>query len=129
MTKLNFRTHPFLLGFEQLERLAERTAKSGADGYPPFNIEQASENAYRITLAVAGFDARLLGADDLLVEAEFFVGRELPLDGRAQGGGHARGDGLGSGGGGHGVDSWRNAVAGGGIRSQTARPMREPTRA
>ncbi len=55
MTKLSFRAHPFLLGFEQLERLAERTAKSGAEGYPPFNIEQASENAYRITLAVAGF--------------------------------------------------------------------------
>ena len=33
----------------------ERTAKSGNDGYPPFNIEQTSETGYRITLAVAGF--------------------------------------------------------------------------
>ena len=55
MTKLTLGAHPFLLGFEQLERLVERTAKSGAEGYPPFNIEASSENAYRITLAVAGF--------------------------------------------------------------------------
>jgi HSP20 family molecular chaperone IbpA len=55
MTKLALGTHPFLLGFEQLERLVERTAKSGNEGYPPYNIEQTSENSYRITLAVAGF--------------------------------------------------------------------------
>ncbi len=55
MTKLTLGSHPFLLGFDQLERLVERTAKSGNDGYPPYNIEQRGENAYRITLAVAGF--------------------------------------------------------------------------
>jgi HSP20 family molecular chaperone IbpA len=55
MTKLTFTAHPHLLGFDQLERLVERTAKSGNEGYPPFNIEQASENGFRITLAVAGF--------------------------------------------------------------------------
>ena len=55
MTKLTFAAHPFLLGFDQLERLVERTAKSGSDGYPPFNIEQAGDNAFRITLAIAGF--------------------------------------------------------------------------
>ena len=55
MTKMTLGTHPFLLGFEQLERLVERTAKSGNDGYPPYNIEQTSETSYRITLAVAGF--------------------------------------------------------------------------
>lgn len=55
MTKLTLGTHPFLLGFEELERLVERTAKSGNDGYPPYNIEQASTTSYRITLAVAGF--------------------------------------------------------------------------
>lgn len=46
---------PFLLGFERLEQLLERTAKSGIDGYPPYNIEQSSEDKLRITLAVAGF--------------------------------------------------------------------------
>jgi len=55
MTKLTFGAHPFLLGFEELERLVERTAKSAADGYPPFNIEQRGPRSYRITLAVAGF--------------------------------------------------------------------------
>ncbi|MFN3643769.1 MAG: Hsp20 family protein [Gemmobacter sp.] len=55
MTKLSFGAHPFLLGFEQLERLVERTAKTAGDGYPPFNIERTGENDYRITLAVAGF--------------------------------------------------------------------------
>ncbi|WP_439142099.1 Hsp20 family protein [Pseudooctadecabacter sp.] len=55
MTKLTLGTHPFLLGFEELERLVERTAKSGNEGYPPYNIEQTSQTSYRITLAVAGF--------------------------------------------------------------------------
>jgi HSP20 family molecular chaperone IbpA len=55
MTKVTFASHPYLLGFEQLDRLVERTAKSGNDGYPPYNIEQRGESSYRITLAVAGF--------------------------------------------------------------------------
>lgn len=55
MTKISFASHPYLLGFEELDRLVERTAKSGNEGYPPYNIEQVSEQAYRITLAVAGF--------------------------------------------------------------------------
>ncbi|MGM0585651.1 MAG: Hsp20 family protein [Pseudomonadota bacterium] len=55
MSRMTFASHPFLLGFEQLDRLVERTAKTSSDGYPPYNIEQRGENAYRITLAVAGF--------------------------------------------------------------------------
>ncbi|WGH77757.1 Hsp20 family protein [Jannaschia ovalis] len=55
MTKPTFGTHPFLLGFDQLERLVERTARTGNDGYPPYNIEQTGESGFRITLAVAGF--------------------------------------------------------------------------
>ncbi len=74
MTKLTLSTHPFLLGFEQLERLVERTAKSELGGYPPFNIEQTSENSYRITLAVAGF-----AEDDLSITVE---DRQLVIRGR-----------------------------------------------
>lgn len=74
MTKLTLTTHPFLLGFDQLERLVERTAKSGNDGYPPYNIEQTSENSYRITLAVAGF-----AEDDLSITVE---DRQLVVRGR-----------------------------------------------
>ena len=64
MTKMTLGSHPFLLGFEQLERLVEQAAK-GQDGYPPFNIEQVSERGYRITLAVAGFSD-----DDLSITVE-----------------------------------------------------------
>jgi HSP20 family molecular chaperone IbpA len=74
MTKLTFAAHPFLLGFDQLERLVERTAKSGNDGYPPFNIEQSSENGFRITLAVAGFRE-----DDIAITVE---DRQLMIRGR-----------------------------------------------
>jgi len=55
MTKASFASHPYLLGFEQLERMLERTAKTGNDGYPPYNIESRGEGVYRITVAVAGF--------------------------------------------------------------------------
>jgi HSP20 family molecular chaperone IbpA len=65
MTKISFASHPFLLGFEQLDRLVERTAKTGNEGYPPYNIEQSSDNIYRITLAVAGFRE-----DDLSITLE-----------------------------------------------------------
>lgn len=54
MSKMGLGTHPFLLGFDQLERLAERAAK-GAEGYPPYNIEHLAPDGFRITLAVAGF--------------------------------------------------------------------------
>jgi len=65
---------PFLLGFEHLERLLERTAKSAGDGYPPYNIEQASDDKLSITLAVAGF-----GRDELAVTVE---GRQLVIRGK-----------------------------------------------
>ena len=55
MSRISFTSHPFLLGFEQLDQLVERSAKAGSDGYPPYNIEQRGKDAYRITLAVAGF--------------------------------------------------------------------------
>jgi HSP20 family molecular chaperone IbpA len=63
-----------MLGFEQLERLLERTAKTGNEGYPPFNIEQTSDFSYRITLAVAGF-----GDEDLAITIE---DRQLVIRGR-----------------------------------------------
>lgn len=53
MGNSNFANHPFLLGFERLDRLMERSAQN--DGYPPYNIEQVSDNDFRISLAVAGF--------------------------------------------------------------------------
>ena len=78
MTKVTFASHPFLLGFEQLDRLVERTAKAGNDGYPPYNIEQCSDAAYRITLAVAGFAEADLA---ITVEANQLVIRGQQGDG------------------------------------------------
>ena len=46
---------PFLLGFDQFERTIDRISKLSSDSYPPYNIEQISENSLRITVAVAGF--------------------------------------------------------------------------
>ena len=73
MTKISLGAHPYLLGFDQIERLAERAAK-GAEGYPPYNIEHVAPDGFRITLAVAGFQA-----DDLAVTTE---DRQLVIRGR-----------------------------------------------
>ncbi len=74
MSKHTLGSYPHMLGFEQLERLLERTAKTGNEGYPPFNIEQTSDDSYRITLAVAGF-----GETDLSITVE---DRQLVIRGR-----------------------------------------------
>lgn len=65
MTRLSLFNSPLLLGFDQFERTLDRVAKASADGYPPYNIEQTSEDSLRITLAVAGFSE-----DDLSVHIE-----------------------------------------------------------
>jgi HSP20 family molecular chaperone IbpA len=65
MTRLSLFSSPLLLGFDHFERTLDRVTKSSADGYPPYNIEQISEDGLRITLAVAGF-----ADDDLSVQIE-----------------------------------------------------------
>ena len=59
MTRVPSLSSPFLLGFDEIERLLDRVAK-GSDGYPPYNIERVARDGInperlRITLAVAGF--------------------------------------------------------------------------
>ena len=59
MSKVPSLSSPFLLGFDEIERVLDRVAKA-ADGYPPYNIERLARDAQkperlRITLAVAGF--------------------------------------------------------------------------
>ncbi len=54
-TELNplYRT---LVGFDRIASLMDQAARlDAAPGYPPFNIEQTSEDAFHIELAVAGF--------------------------------------------------------------------------
>jgi len=65
MSRLSLFNNPLLLGFDQFERTLDRIAKSSAEGYPPYNIEQLGENGLRIMLAVAGFSSA-----DLSVQIE-----------------------------------------------------------
>ena len=59
MSRVPSLSSPFLLGFDEIERVLDRVSK-GADGYPPYNIERLAREPktperLRITLAVAGF--------------------------------------------------------------------------
>ena len=61
---------PLFLGFDHLEQMLERAAKTSSDGYPPYNIEQTGPAGLRITLAVAGFtmdDLQITQEDNQLV--------------------------------------------------------------
>ena len=55
MARMTAFNSPLLLGFEHLEQILDRASRTSAEGYPPYNIEQTSDNGLRITLAVAGF--------------------------------------------------------------------------
>lgn len=54
-TRVSLFSSPLLLGFDQVERVLDRVAKSANEGYPPYNIEQIGEHRLRIVIAVAGF--------------------------------------------------------------------------
>jgi len=45
------------VGFDRMQRLLDAAMRhdNGAQSYPPYNIETRGENAYRISMAVAGF--------------------------------------------------------------------------
>jgi len=55
------------VGFDQIADLMDRvlTNDAGAQSYPPYNIEKTADDAYRISIAVAGFTA-----DELDVEVK-----------------------------------------------------------
>lgn len=65
MTRTPSLSHPFLLGFDDIERALDRVAKGASEGYPPYNIERLARSddepdRLRITLAVAGFSREQL---------------------------------------------------------------------
>jgi HSP20 family molecular chaperone IbpA len=76
---------PFLLGFDEIERVLDRVAKA-ADGYPPYNIERVPRDEkdpdrLRITLAVAGFTRDQL--DVTIEESQLVIrGRQREDKGR-----------------------------------------------
>jgi molecular chaperone IbpA len=65
------------VGFDRVFDLLDSVAsQTGASGYPPYNIEKADDDTYRIVMAVAGF-----------TEAELNVTQkesELLVNGKAQ---------------------------------------------
>ena len=65
---LNYDLSPFYrstVGFDRLLSILDKVAvgEQNAPTYPPYNIERTGENAYRITLAVAGFGENELAVD------------------------------------------------------------------
>ena len=74
MSKQYFGSHPFLLGFDQLDRLLENSEKSASGGYPPYNIVRTTSDRFQISVAVAGFSS-----NDLDVSVE---GRQLTIAGK-----------------------------------------------
>lgn len=60
MSRMSLFNSPFLLGFDQFERTIDRISKLSSDSYPPYNIEQLSDNILRIIIAVAGFEKKEL---------------------------------------------------------------------
>jgi molecular chaperone IbpA len=71
------------VGFDRLFSLLDQASgvEAGVPGYPPYNIERTGENAYRITMAVAGF-----GDSDLSIESRentlTVKGEKKPEDGK-----------------------------------------------
>ena len=54
------------VGFDRLFSLLDQaTGAEPAPTYPPYNIERTGENAYRITVAVAGFAENELSLESL----------------------------------------------------------------
>ena len=53
------------VGFDRMARMLEQMPSETAPTYPPYNIQKMDENAYRVTLAVAGF-----GEDEIAIEVK-----------------------------------------------------------
>ena len=68
------------IGFDRLFRLLDATSRvDGASlGYPPYNIEKTGEDAYRLTMAVAGFSPSEL---DLIVHEHTLLGDRQDAEG------------------------------------------------
>ena len=86
MTRISLLNSPLLLGFDQFERRLESIAKTSAEGYPPYNIEQIGSDQLRISIAVAGFPLRDLEID--LVDSQLIIkGHKQEEDERLREGG------------------------------------------
>ncbi len=69
------------VGFDRVfDMLDSVVSQRSSDGYPPYNIEKANEDSYRIVMAVAGFAEAELNVtqkeDELLVTGKAQPGAE-----------------------------------------------------
>ncbi len=64
------------VGFDRMARLLDNVAGDTPPTYPPYNIEVTGEDAYRITMAVAGF-----GESDLDIQTK---DNQLTISGKVQ---------------------------------------------
>ncbi|WP_404709974.1 Hsp20 family protein [Sphingomonas sp. MMS24-J13] len=58
------------IGFENLNRLVDFATRGEGDAYPPYNIEKVGEDAYRISMATAGFsrsELEITAQDNVLI--------------------------------------------------------------
>lgn len=80
MSRISVFSAPFLLGFDAFEERVDRLAKS-ADGYPPYNIERATDadgtERFLVSIAVAGFS---LGELEVVAEDNQVVVRGKQKD-------------------------------------------------
>ncbi len=58
------------VGFDQIANMMDKALSKDAEqsSYPPYNIEKTADDAYRISVAVAGFSA-----DDLNIEVKEYA--------------------------------------------------------
>jgi molecular chaperone IbpA len=68
--------HRSSVGFDRLFRLLDEAQNVETQTYPPYNIERLSENAYRISMAVAGF-----ASHEIAIEAK---GNSLTVTGKKE---------------------------------------------
>jgi molecular chaperone IbpA len=45
------------VGFDRMGRLLDTASNTEAPSYPPYNIEKVADDQYRVTMAIAGFNA------------------------------------------------------------------------
>lgn len=85
MTRIDFSPYRrTMVGFDRLFDMIENQARvQSSDKYPPFNIERRGNDAYRITLAVAGFKPADI---DITAQANLLVikGQKPEDDGEGQ---------------------------------------------
>ena len=88
MNRLDFTPYRrSMVGFDRIFDMIENQARGSSDNFPPFNIEKHGDEAYRITLAVAGYkpaDLEITAQQNLLVIQGCKPGQGTAAEGDAE---------------------------------------------